>query len=189
MPKLWTETIATHRQSVRDAILEATAALATRQGLHALTMSTIAQHAGIGRATLYKYFSDVEAIVGAWHEKEIETHLRLLTRVRDSATSPAERVEAVLHAYAHIAHGLRAHAESDLAARLHRGSHAIGAERELRKLVTDLLAEAAHRGVIRDDVPPAELANYCLYSLAGAAALANKAAVRRLVEVTLAGLR
>ena len=189
MPKLWTETIETHRQSVRDAILDATAALAARQGLHAVTMSAIAQQAGIGRATLYKYFSDAEAILAAWHQREIEGHLGLLRRARDSAAGPVERLEAVLHAYALIASGTHGHADSDLAAALHRGSHVIEAERKLRELVTDLVADAARRGVIRDDIPAAELANYCLYSLAGAAALANKAAVRRLVEVTLAGLR
>ncbi|MDO0911222.1 hypothetical protein QQM39_10250 [Streptomyces sp. DT2A-34] len=42
---------------------------------------------------------------------------------------------------------------------------------------------------MRDDVSPDELARYCLHALAGAGALASKAAVRRLVTVTLAGLR
>ena len=40
-----------------------------------------------------------------------------------------------------------------------------------------------------DDVPAAELANYCLHALAAAGSLPSKAAVQRLVTVTLAGLR
>src|SRR5207245_866718 len=59
VPKLWSDTIETHRREVRDAILETTVALVTKQGLRAVTMSQIADEAGIGRATLYKYFPDV----------------------------------------------------------------------------------------------------------------------------------
>ena len=44
-------------------------------------------------------------------------------------------------------------------------------------------------GSFRDDVPPGELASYCLYALAADSSLTSKAAVRRLVAVTLAGLR
>jgi hypothetical protein len=51
------------------------------------------------------------------------------------------------------------------------------------------VAEAAEAGVLRDEVPPDELASYCLHALAAARGLPSKAAVRRLVAVTLAGLR
>jgi hypothetical protein len=56
-------------------------------------------------------------------------------------------------------------------------------------MVTDLVAAAAAQGTIRDDVPAAELASYCLNALAAAGAVPSQAAVRRLVAVTLAGLR
>jgi AcrR family transcriptional regulator len=67
VPKLWTETVETHRQEVREAILDATASLVQSRGLLAVTMSDIAEATGIGRATLYKYFPDVETILSAWH--------------------------------------------------------------------------------------------------------------------------
>jgi AcrR family transcriptional regulator len=47
----------------RKAILDTTAALVAEGGLLSVTMSRIAEEAGIGRATLYKYFPDVEAIL------------------------------------------------------------------------------------------------------------------------------
>jgi hypothetical protein len=56
-------------------------------------------------------------------------------------------------------------------------------------MIRDLVAEAAEAGVLRDEVPPDELASYCLHALAAARGLPSKAAVRRLVAVTLAGLR
>jgi hypothetical protein len=56
-------------------------------------------------------------------------------------------------------------------------------------MIRDLLARAAQSGDIRDDVAPDELASYCLHSLIAASSLPSKAAVRRLVAVTLTGLR
>ena len=75
MPKLWNETIDAHRRAVRDATLNTTAALVAEHGLLSVTMSQIAEQTGIGRATLYKYFPDVEAILFAWHERQVSGHL------------------------------------------------------------------------------------------------------------------
>jgi AcrR family transcriptional regulator len=75
VPKLWNETIEEHRREVRGAILDATVALVAEHGLLSVTMSQIAEETGIGRATLYKYFPDVEAILLAWHEHQINGHL------------------------------------------------------------------------------------------------------------------
>jgi AcrR family transcriptional regulator len=188
MPKLWTETIEAHRREVRDAILDTTAALVAEHGLAAVTMSQIAEAAGIGRATLYKYFPDVEAILVAWHERQINAHLAHLAEVRDRAGVPWERLEAVLEAYARIARE-RHHHGTELTSLMHRGEHVARARRRLHDVIRDLLAEAVATGDVRDDVPPDELASYCLHALAAASSLPSEGAVRRLVEVTLAGLR
>ena len=50
MPKLWSDTVLAHRESVRNATLDAVAALVAQNGLASLTMSDIAQTTGIGRA-------------------------------------------------------------------------------------------------------------------------------------------
>jgi hypothetical protein len=44
-------------------------------------VSQIATDTGVGRATLYKYLCDVESILVAWHERQIEAHLDRLTEV------------------------------------------------------------------------------------------------------------
>lgn len=186
MPRLWHESIEAHRRAVRDATLDAAAALVAEHGLAAVTMSEIAQRTGIGRATLYKYFSDVAAILAAWHERQVAAHLAHLSQVRDGAGGARERLKAVLEAYALIAH--RQHG-TELAAALHRGKEIAGAQQHLRDFVRDLLVEGAQAGELRDDVAPDELAAYCLHALTAAASLPSEAAVRRLVMVTLAGLR
>jgi len=189
VPKLWNETIEAHRRAVRDAILDTTAALVAEHGLTSVTMSQIAEETGIGRATLYKYFSDVEAILVTWHERQVTghlEHLKHLAKVRDQAGDAGERLEAVLEAYALIHHE---HHGTELAALVHRGEHVARAQQQLSDLIRDLLTEGAKTGDLRDDVAPDELASYCLHALAASSSLRSKAAVRRLVTVTLAGLR
>jgi AcrR family transcriptional regulator len=189
VPKLWNQTIQAHRREVRDAILDTTAALVAEQGLLSVTMSAIAERTGIGRATLYKYFPDVEAILLAWHERQVTSHLDELAEVRDRAGSAGERLEAVLEAYALIAHASHGHHDSELAAFLHRDDRVAGAQQQVRDMLSELLAQVAATGDIRDDVPAEELADYCLHALSAARSLPSRAAVRRLVTVTLAGLQ
>jgi len=186
MPKLWKATIEAHRREVRETILGTTAALVAEHGLGSVTMSQIAGESGVGRATLYKYFADVESILVAWHERQVTAHLAELARVRDRAGSARERLEAVLLAYAQISHE---HHGGELAALLHRGPHVAQAHQKLREFIRDLVIEGASAGDLRDDVPPDELASYCLHALGAASRLPSKPAVRRLVAVTLAGLR
>ncbi len=188
VPKLWNETIEAHRREVRDAILDATAALVDEDGLLSATMSRIAEEAGIGRATLYKYFPDVEAILFAWHERQIAGHLEYLAEVRDRAGDAGERLEAVLEAYALISHESHGHHDTALVEFLHRGESVARARQQLRDMIRDLLAEGAETGGLRDDVAPEELASYCLHAVTAASSLPSKAAVRRLVKVILDGL-
>jgi len=186
MPKLWNETMEAHRRAVRDATMDTTAALVAEHGLASVTMSKIAEETGIGRATLYKYFPDVEAILTSWHERQVTSHLEQLAAVRDRAGDAGDRLKAVLEAYALMTYE-RPHG-SELAALVHRGEHITRAQQHLHELIQDLLIEAAEVGDFRDDVAPDELASYCLHALAAASSLPSKTAVRRLVAVILSGL-
>jgi AcrR family transcriptional regulator len=188
MPRLWDDTIEAHRREVRDAVLDTTAALVAEHGLRSVTMSRIAEETGIGRATLYKYFPGVEEILLAWHERQIAGHLDYLAGVRDQASNDWERLDAVLDAYALISHESSGHGDAELAAFLHRDQHAVRARHQVRALFRDLLSEAAEKGHVRDDVSADELASYCLHALAAASSLPSKAAIRRLVRITQAGL-
>ena len=189
MPKLWDDTIEAHRGAVRDAILHTTASLVNEHGLLSVTMSQIAEASGIGRATLYKYFPDVESILLAWHERQIAAHLEHLAAVRDQAGGARDRLEAVLEAYALISHESRRHHDSELGAFLHRHQQVARARHRLHEMVRELVAAAARDDGVRGDIAPEELAHYCLSALGAAGGLPSKAAVRRLVALTLAGLR
>ncbi len=186
MPTLWSESVEAHRQAVRDATLDAAAGLVAEHGLASVTMSEIAQRTGIGRATLYKYFPDVDSILQAWHVRQVESHLTHLAAVRDRGGDPLRRLTAVLTAYAHIAHQ---HHGTGLSAALHRGEHVARAHQRLLDFVRELLDEGVRVGLFREDVASDELAAYCLHALTAASALPSEAAARRLVAVTLDGLR
>jgi AcrR family transcriptional regulator len=189
MPKLWTETIETHRREVQDAILETTAGLVADHGLLAVTMSQIAEETGIGRATLYKYFPDVEAILLAWHDRQLAAHLDHLAEVRDRVASAGERLEAVLEAFAMITRHARGPHDRGLDELLHRDARLERAHRQVHDMIRDLIAESAAAGEVRSDVSPDELASYCISALIAASAHSSRAAVGRLVAVTLDGLR
>jgi AcrR family transcriptional regulator len=185
VPKIWNQTIDAHRRAVREATLAATVALVAEHGLRSVTMSQIAQETGIGRATLYKYFPDIEAILLAWHERQVGRHLEHLAELRHREHDVGERLKAVLHAYALIQHE---HDDSEVASALHRGRHVAAAQRHLHRFMRDVLAEAADAEAARSDVAPEELARYCLSALTAARELPSKAAVGRLVGLVLAGL-
>lgn len=177
-----------HRHAVREAILDSAWALVTERGLASVSMSQIAEKTGIGRATLYKYFPNVEAILSAWHQRHVAGHLDHLEEISGQNGDANERLKAVLEGYALIAHHRDRHG-AEMVALLHRGEHFTQAQQQLFGLVRNLLAEAADTGHVRDDVTATELASYCLHALAAAGSLPDETAVHRLVQVTFSGLR
>ena len=88
----------------------------------------------------------------AWRERQISNHLSQLAAVRDGTTGAAvDKLEAVLVASAGSPAGITTPSFPTL---LHHGEHVDRAQRHLRKLVADLIAEGVRDGELRDDVPP-----------------------------------
>lgn len=187
MPRRWDQTIETHREGVHRAILDTTWALVSERGLRAVTMSQIATEAGIGRATLYKYFPDIEAILLAWHQRHVAGHLAHLADLAVRSGRVLDRLEAVLEAYATISHRRGRHAP-DLDTLLHHHEDVTRAHGQLHELLEGLLAEGAEAGELRRDVAPHELAVFCLRALTAAAELPGDNAPRRVVLLTMAGI-
>ena len=188
MPKLWEESIDGHRRAVRDAITEAAWQLAEEHGPLALTMSQVAKGAGIGRATLYKYFTDVESILVAHHARHVEGHLQALEELRVGSAPVASRLVAVVHAYASICFHRAQHSPTGVSALVHRGPEAADAERRLRRVFAELLDEGAAEGLVRTDISSEELAEFCVHALPAASQATELEQLGRLVRLVLDGL-
>lgn len=192
MPRLWSETIEEHRREVGEAILDTTAQLATEHGLLNVTMSQIAEETGIGRPTLYKYFASVEEILRAWHQRQIDHHLQILTETADVDGPAHQRLANVLRTYAHIQQHRADHQKqhsAEFVPVLHHDDQFIPARRELHNLIRELIADAGASDSVRSDVNADELTTYCLHALTAAQESPTRAAVDRLVDLILDSLQ
>ena len=189
VPKLWNETIEAHRREVRAAVITAATTLVAEHGLRGVTMSGIAARAGIGRATLYKYFSDVESILGEWHQDQVAKHLTQMQAISSGSGTAQQRLARVLEAFAHMMRAASQHnGPPDIVASLHTGDRLSKPETELRELLTQLIDEGVEAGELRDDIPSSELALHCLNAAAGTRHAGSQATVRRLLDVAMTGL-
>lgn len=185
MPRLWNDTIEEHRQAVREAALDAVSSLIAEAGIPAVTMTKVAGQAGIARATLYKYYPDTEALLTAWHQRQIDKHLAHLETVRKQATDSGDEIHAVLEAYALMLHHRSA---GEAPSFLHRNAHTSHAQMHLQDFIAELITHAAKARAVRTDLAPRELAAYALNALNAANFLASPSSVRALVTVVLDGL-
>jgi AcrR family transcriptional regulator len=188
VPKLWTNTIESHRREVRESVLDATWRLVSQRGPLGLTMSQIAAEAGVGRATLYKYFPDVKSILVAWHERQVAAHLAELAATRDNAGDPRQTLRAVLLGYAQICRQRARHTTEELAALLHQGGPMDGDTARLHALVRGVLVDAAEVGAVRTDSDVDDLTKYCLHALTAAGAVSSPDALEQLVDLVVSGL-
>ena len=186
MPKLWTDTVEGHRHAVRAAILDAVAALVAEIGFSGLSMTGVAERAGVTRATLYKYFPDTEVLLRAWHERQVSEHLAGLERVRSETTGTGRQLEAVLEAYALMIYDRPGHDFPQ--ADLHRGPHMGHAHQYLEAFIAGLIRADVREKAADLAMDPADLARYCIQAISSARSLSSRDAIPNLVSVTVKGL-
>lgn len=180
VPKLWKDTVEEHRRDVRAAILDAAWNLAQERGVRGVTMGLVAEHAGISRATLYKYFRGVEEILVAGHTQHVQEHLATLRAARSTAGTPREGLERLIDRYAEICFHRGRDGAPDIAALVHSGHQHHRNARQVEELFVDAVRAAQKAGAVRTDVAAALLATYCVHGAEGAGNVANKGEVRRL---------
>jgi len=193
----WSEVLGDHRAHQRERILAVALELLGERGMAALTMSAIAEQAGISRATLYHYFPDVDAVLAAWVGQEIERSVSAMLVEARAIPDPLDRltylVETQARTFASQSHRLSAeHFESEA------GSPAVRREVEaqmapLRQLLADTITEAGTCGVLRSPVDPVLAADLVLGLLGAirrrlvAATLSPDEAVRSVMELLRSG--
>jgi AcrR family transcriptional regulator len=188
MSKSWHEMVGDHRRDVRSSIVHATWSLVHEKGPLAITMADVAERAGVARATLYKNFPSVEAILIEAHGERVEAHLERLETVVDAAPDAQAALTGLLERYADIAHQRARKGGPDLHGLLHKGGTYDDQEAKLVALFTRVIRSAQDAGDVRSDVAAPDLAAYCVAALAAAGNLPH-ASQPALVQTVLSGLR
>lgn len=140
MPRIRAETIAEHRALTRSQVLEAAQRLIAEVGSADITLGEIASAVGIGRTTLYEYFSDRDDVIASLVEEHLPGVVRrLIASVPQGLSAPEHLVEVAVRTIRFVA------TDRVLGVILHRGAGSItpSAQQRIRIAHTDLLAEVA----------------------------------------------
>lgn len=86
-------------QRTREALLDAGAVVAENSGLAGLSVSAVAEVAGVAKGTFYVHFVDRDAFVDALHERFYETVGTAVRRAVAALPLGAERLTAGANAY------------------------------------------------------------------------------------------
>jgi TetR/AcrR family fatty acid metabolism transcriptional regulator len=133
-----------------DKMLDAAARLFARQRFHQVRMEDIAEEAGVGKGTLYRYFRDKEELYIALLARASEQFAAELRDAMAEAEGPRDRLEAMIAA---IIHHFDEHPH--LLDLIQRAEVLAGSEREFPwqltriqtiRLVTDLFRAARQTG-------------------------------------------
>ncbi|WP_433256271.1 TetR/AcrR family transcriptional regulator [Streptosporangium sp. CA-135522] len=96
MPRISAPTIGEHRARTQDRILQAVSRLSRDQGIDAISMTDVANEAGITRTVLYNYFPDKAALLLAFTERVTHYFIESYERELPERASPAERLRAFI---------------------------------------------------------------------------------------------
>ena len=101
MPKIQAPSIAEHRELRRHQLISAAMELAIEGGAEAVTVSAVAQKAGLSRSSIYEYFSSSADLIADLVVEELDYFTARLAEAIKDATDPFEKIELW------IAEGLR----------------------------------------------------------------------------------
>jgi AcrR family transcriptional regulator len=157
MPRIRAASIDEHKALTRSALLDAAKSLIHQAGTADLPLGEIALAAGVGRTTLYDYFTDRDDLIATLVEEELPGVVEALIGAVPPAENSAERL-------AELASKTVEFVISDpvLGVILHREVGRMGAEAELRiraahANLADAMVGLYHAGVASGDfrsMPP-----------------------------------
>lgn len=92
MPRIRAATIDEHKALTRSALLDAAKRLIEQAGTADLPLGEIAMRAGVGRTTLYDYFTDRDDLIATLVEQELPGVVEELLDSVPASGSPADRL-------------------------------------------------------------------------------------------------
>ena len=149
MPKIIGTTLADHRELIRRRLFNALGALLAEEPFDAITMSRIAQKAGVGRTAVYNHFADKEVLLLAYMRQVTTGFTEVLRRRLDEEPDPVRRLRVYLRAHMemtdryHLMSGvaLRKHMSQENSSHLRDHAGVVGGV--LLSILDDAVAEGA----------------------------------------------
>lgn len=150
MPKIIGETLASHRELTRARLFEALGSLMGEQSFESITMSQIAERAGVGRTAVYNHFADKEVLLLAYMREVTGEFARVLTQRLEAEPDPLMRLRIYIRSHLQMigryhvkaGMGLRRHMSGQGASHLHDHAGVVG------EVLIGILDEAMERGLI-----------------------------------------
>lgn len=150
MPKIIGESLASHRELTRARLFEALGSLMGEQSFESITMSQIAERAGVGRTAVYNHFADKEVLLLAYMREVTGKFARVLTQRLEAEPDPLMRLRIYIRSHLQMigryhvkaGTGLRRHMSGQGASHLHDHAGVVG------EVLIGILDEAMERGLI-----------------------------------------
>jgi len=150
MPKIIGESLASHRELTRARLFEALGSLLGEQSFESITMSQIAERAGVGRTAVYNHFADKEVLLLAYMREVTGEFARVLTQRLEAEPDPLMRLRIYIRSHLQMigryhvkaGMGLRRHMSGQGASHLHDHAGVVG------EVLIGILDEAMERGLI-----------------------------------------
>ena len=92
MPKIQAPSIAEHRERRRHQLIAAAMELAISGGAEAVTVSAVAQRAGLSRSSIYEYFSSSADLIADLVVEELDYYTARLAEAIKGSTDPFEKI-------------------------------------------------------------------------------------------------
>lgn len=89
----------------RKDLLDATGRLFERGGIDAITMTSVAQEAGVSRALIYQYFPDQDTLTVAFFDDRISGYFTAIDSSLGSNASPTGRAQASVRELSQLSPG------------------------------------------------------------------------------------
>ena len=150
MPKIIGESLASHRELTRARLFEALGSHMGEQSFESITMSQIADRAGVGRTAVYNHFADKEVLLLAYMREVTGEFARVLTQRLEAEPDPLMRLRIYIRSHLQMigryhvkaGMGLRRHMSGQGASHLHDHAGVVG------EVLIGILDEAMDRGLI-----------------------------------------
>ena len=99
MPKIIGESLASHRELTRARLFDALGSLMGEQSFESITMSQIAERAGVGRTAVYNHFADKEVLLLAYMREVTSEFARVLKQRLEAEPDPLVRLRIYIRSH------------------------------------------------------------------------------------------